>query len=75
MGLIVLETIAKSKEAGKIELEIPEYISQGNHKALLFMQEELSEEWGDFYQFFGDLNTQEKKDLEESVKFYEDRKR
>lgn len=69
MGLIVLETIAKSKEAGKIELQIPENISKGNHKALLFMEEEISEEWEDFYQFFGDLNTQEKKEILHFIEF------
>lgn len=69
MGLIVLETIAKSKEAGKIELQIPKNISQGNHKAFLFMEEEISEEWEDFYQFFGDLNTQERKEILHFIKF------
>jgi hypothetical protein len=69
MGLIVLETIAKSKEAGKIELDIPQNIQQGNHKALLFMQEEISEDWGDFYQFFGDLNSQEKKEILHFIEF------
>ncbi|MDX1960368.1 MAG: hypothetical protein SFU98_17490 [Leptospiraceae bacterium] len=75
MGLIVLETIAISKEAGKIELDIPESIQKGNHKALLFMQEEISDEWEDFYQFFGDLNTQEKKEILHFIEFlYQKRK-
>ncbi|HRG46750.1 MAG TPA: hypothetical protein PLG41_11160 [Leptospiraceae bacterium] len=69
MGLIVLETIAKSKEIGKIELEIPQNIQQGNHKALLFMEEEISEERDDFYKFFGDLNTQEKKEILHFIEF------
>lgn len=69
MGLIVLETIAKSKEAGKVELEIPENISQGNHKALLFIEEEISEDWEGFYQFFANLNTQEKKETLHFIEF------
>jgi hypothetical protein len=69
MGLIVLETIANSKEAGKIELKIPKSIAAGNYKALLFMEEEVSEEWEDFCQFIGDLNTQEKKEILHFIEF------
>ncbi len=69
MGLIVLETIGKSKEAGIIELQIPKNVSQGKYKALLFMEEEISEEWEDFYQFFGDLNLEEKKEALHFIEF------
>jgi hypothetical protein len=69
MGLIVLETIGKSREAGIIELQIPKNVSKGNHKTLLFMQEEISEEWEDFYQFFGNLNIEEKQEALHFIEF------
>ena len=50
-------------------MQIPESISRGNHKALLFLEEETSEDWKDFHEFFADLNKEERKELLHFIEF------